>query len=277
MNGFRKVMIIFFMALLATAAACQSETAGVPEVTFVGSEYAYDGPESIEGGWTTVTLDNQGELAHDLILMRLLDGKTVDDAMAMLADESAPPAWIDVKGGTTAEAGSSASFASELEAGTYVMFSFGAEENAPPDAAQGMVGELTVTEAKTTVDESELPEAEGTISLVDYQFVINGLQSGEQVVQVSNDGTELHEAVMFRLNEGKTFADFQSFMEAGENSQGPPPAEQVSSVFLSPGNVTYSTMNLDTGNYVFLCFIPSEKNDNTPHFMLGMMTEVAVS
>ena len=97
----------------------------MPEATFVGSEYAYDGPKSIDGGWTRVTLDNQGELGHDLILLRLLEGKTVDDVTAMLADDGAPPAWIDVKGGATAEPGSSASFVSNLEAGNYVMFSFG--------------------------------------------------------------------------------------------------------------------------------------------------------
>jgi uncharacterized cupredoxin-like copper-binding protein len=157
------------------------------------------------------------------------------------------------------------------------MFSFGNAENAPPDAAQGMVGGLTVTEAKTEVDESELPTAGGTISLSDYHFAVDGLESGEQIVRISNNGTELHEAIIFRLDEGKTLADFQSFMESGEESPGPPPAEQVSSVFLSPGNETYSTMNLDKGNYVFICFIPSEKNDMTPHFMLGMVTEVAVS
>ena len=277
MNVYRKVSILFFAALMGVVAACQAEPAGVPEVIFVGDEYAFDGPESIQGGWTQVTLDNQGELAHDLILVRLLDGKTVDDAMAMLANEGAPPAWIDIKGGTSAEAGSSASFVSELEAGNYVMISFGNAENAPPDAAQGMVGELTVTEAETEVDESELPDAAGAISLGDYHFVVDGLESGEQMVRISNDGTELHEAIIFRLEEGKTLADFQSFMEAGEESQGPPPAQQVSSVFLSPGNETYSMMNLDEGNYVFICFIPSEKNDMAPHFMLGMVTEVAIS
>lgn len=278
MIAFRKVVTtIFLMALPAMAVACQAQPAELPEATFVGTEYAYTGPESIDGGWTRVTLDNQGDLAHDLILLRLLEGKTVDDVTAMLADEGAPPSWIDVKGGASAEPGSSASFVSNLEAGNYAMFSFGSAEDAPPDAMQGMIGQLAVAEVKTAVDESALPEAAGTISLVDYQFVVDGLQSGEQIVRVSNDGTELHEAVIFRLNDGQTFADFQTFMEAGEDAEGPPPADQISSVFLSPGNVTYSTLVFEPGNYVFLCFIPSEKNDMTPHFMLGMMTEVAIN
>jgi hypothetical protein len=151
----------------------------------------------------------------------------------------------------------------------------------PPDAVQGMVASLAVGEAETAVDENALPEASGTIELVDYQFVIDGLKAGEQTIRMSNNGTELHEAIAFRLNEGATMQDFMAFMEAegsGTPPEGPPPVDGAPTAlgFLSPGNVTYTSVNLDPGNYIFLCFIPSEKNDNTPHVMMGMITEVVV-
>jgi hypothetical protein len=272
----KRIMFLLSFTILLVVVGCQAAPAELPEVTFVGTEYAYDGPESISGGWTQINFDNQGELPHDLMLMRLLDGKTVDDVMAILAEEGAPPAWIDMVGSVSSGPGENKSFVSNLEPGDYVMLSFSGGEEGPPDAAQGMVGGLNVTEAKDEVPESALPEADATISLVDYQFVVEGLEAGEQTVRVSNDGSELHEAIMFRLKEGKTMADFQAFMES-ETPEGEPPMEQVGGVFLSPGNVTYTTLDLDAGNHVFLCFIPSEKNDMQPHFMMGMITEVAVN
>ena len=57
----KKRLLLILFVLLATVVACQAAPAEVPEVTFVGTEYAYEGPESIDGGWTKVTFDNQGE------------------------------------------------------------------------------------------------------------------------------------------------------------------------------------------------------------------------
>lgn len=272
----RRILFLASFIVLIAAVACQAAPAELPEVTFVGTEYAYEGPESIAGGWTRINFDNQGELPHDLMLMRLLDGKSVDDVMAILAEEGAPPAWIDMVGSVSAGPGENNFFVSDLEPGDYVMLSFSGGDEGPPDAAQGMIGDLNVTDSNGEIPESALPEADATISLVDYQFVIDGLESGKQTVRVSNDGSELHEAIIFRLKEGKTMADFQAFMES-ETPEGEPPMDQVGGVFLSPGNVTYTTLDLDSGNHVFLCFIPSEKNEMQPHFMLGMMAEVAVN
>lgn len=269
----KKVLLILLIILL-TAVACQAAPAELPEVTFVGTEYAYEGPQEIAGGWTQVTFDNQGDLPHDLMLIRLLDGKTLDDIPSILESEGAPPDWIEMVGSASAAGGESASFVSHLPAGSYAMMSFGSQEAGPPDVMQGMLAGLTVTEPAAEVPDSVLPEAGATISLVDYQFVIEGLQSGEQTIRVSNDGSELHEAIIFRLQEGKTMEDMMAFMETG--GEGEPPMEDAGRVFLSPGKVTYTTMNLEAGNYVFLCFIPSEKNEMQPHFMLGMVNEVAV-
>jgi hypothetical protein len=268
----------FFVAVLflLTAVACQAAPAELPEVTFVGTEYAYEGPESIAGGWTRVNFDNQGELPHELMLIQLLEGKTLDDVPAILESEGAPPSWINLVGNVSAPAGGSGSFVSSLPAGEYAMLSFGGGEEGPPDVMQGMLAGLTVTEAEVEVPESALPEATASVSMVDFQFVVEGLKPGENVVRLSNDGTELHEAIMFRLKEGKMMEDFQAFMEL-EMPEGEPPMEDVGAVFLSPGNETYVTVNLEAGNHVLLCFIPSEANANAPHFMLGMVTEVEVN
>ena len=76
----RKFMVLFMFVVVL--AACTGAPAELPEATFVGTEYAYEGPDSIPGGWTRINFDNQGEQPHDLMLMQLMDGKTMDDVMA---------------------------------------------------------------------------------------------------------------------------------------------------------------------------------------------------
>jgi hypothetical protein len=71
-----------------------------------------------------LTLDNQGQLPHDLILIKLGEGKTVDDVMAAL-EAGGPPEWAGFYGNIMAEAGQSKSYVVELKPGNYVLLSFG--------------------------------------------------------------------------------------------------------------------------------------------------------
>ena len=284
--------LVVFLVLAVALAACQSalpqtgdtagtseavDQSGINEATFVATEYVYQGPESIPGGWSRLTLDNQGQQPHDLIMVRLAEGKTVEDVMAALEAEG-PPEWATLYGGVSAQAGQSESYVVDLEPGSYVMFSFGDEEQGPPDAAQGMIRTLTVTAAESDVAESDLPQADVTVDMLDYTFARNGdIQAGEQVLRVSNKGKEVHEMIVFRLKEGATLEDLQPWLsEEGTPPEGEPPFEDVGSTFLSPGITAYMTMDFQPGQHVFYCFLPSPANEMKPHFMLGMVHEVMV-
>ncbi|MDQ3227130.1 MAG: hypothetical protein M3Q50_10935 [Chloroflexota bacterium] len=69
-------------------AFAQDATPGVsdyPEVVIVGTEFAFDMPASVAGGWTRITLDNQGAaMDHHAMLMRVNDGSTYEDLGAAL-------------------------------------------------------------------------------------------------------------------------------------------------------------------------------------------------
>lgn len=265
-------------------------------VTFVATEYAYDGPESLEAGWTHITLDNQGELAHDFILVKLSEGKTIDDVMAALEAEG-PPEWAEFYGGVSAEPSANASYYVELTPGNYVALSFGAAEDAPPDAAQGMIANLTIAAASSPAGEPVLPEADASVDLVDYAFGVQGtIGQGEQLLHVTNKGTEMHEIIAFHLKDGMTKDDFMAALasEMGGEGETPvgeaageasgesapeeePPFEQVASTFLSPGISTLVNMEFaEPGTYVFICFIPSPNNEMQPHFAMGMIEEIIV-
>jgi uncharacterized cupredoxin-like copper-binding protein len=222
-------------------------------------------------------LNNQGELSHDLMPIRIEEGKTIDDVMAAL-EADGPPEWATLYGQVTAEPGQTASYLVDLAPGNYVILSFGSSEDGPPDAAQGMINTLTVTEAENQVTEADLPEADVTIDLADYSFIVNDdLEIGEQLLHVRNTGTEMHEMFAFRLKEGTSFADFQAMLESDEESEGEPPFVDVGGTLLSPGVSTYLTLDFaEPGSYVLVCFLPSTEHEGMPHYELGMVQEITI-
>lgn len=264
-------------AAVEDAAEGEGAEAGINEVTFTAVEYSFEGPESIPAGWTRLTLDNQGELSHDLLPIKMGEGKSIDDVMEALEAEG-PPEWATLYGQVTAEPGQRESYLVDLAPGNYVVLSFGSNEEGPPDAAQGMIHSLTVSEAEGEVAEAALPQADIEVDLVDYDFVVAGdVESGEQLVRVSNEGQQMHELAAFRLHEGVSFEDFQTMLESEEEPEGEPPFEEVGWTLLSPGVSTYITMDFDQpGNYVLVCFIPSPEHDMQPHAALGMVEQITI-
>jgi hypothetical protein len=254
-----------------------TESAAIQDLTISAFEYRYEGPESIEAGLTRITLDNQGEFPHQLLLTKLDEGKTMDDVIASIEAGEDAPEWVTMYGGILADPGASSSYIANLTPGEYVYFSFWSEEDMdPPDAALGMLASLTVTEgAAETAD--ALPEAALQITTQDFAFTLSGpVQSGEQLIQVNNEGQEPHHLIVFRLNEDATFEDFHHYFSS-EEPQGPPPADIYG--FLgehSPGIDAYYTLNFEPGVYAFICFLPSMAHEGAPHFALGMMQEVVV-
>ena len=91
--------------LLLLAAACTGERRAAeppsqpaiepPVVTFVATDFAFEGPDTIAPGFTTIRMENRGPQEHHLILARLDEGKTIDSLMAFFqatpnADPSNP-------------------------------------------------------------------------------------------------------------------------------------------------------------------------------------------
>lgn len=281
-------------------AVAEEPAATITEVTVTAVEYSFDVPESLSAGWTRITVDNQGELPHDFLLFKIEEGKTMEDVMTALEAEG-PPEWAEFYGGTAVGPGESKWFASNLTEGMYVYLSFGEDEAGLPDAAQGMIGSLEVMAATGPAVDDPGIEADASIQLVDYQFVVQGeITTGDQVLRIENIGSEMHEVIFFKMHEGKTMADFMAMMEAemggppeegeagaegeegaedeaGEIAEPEMPGEFAGAIFLSPGIVTYAIQEFEAGTYVLVCFIPSPENDMKPHVALGMIQQVIVN
>ena len=127
------------------------------------------------------------------------------------------------------------------------------------------------------------PQARGpnvvTITATDYAFGMpDTIPAGLTTFRLVNQGKELHHASLVRLGEGKSAADFQAGLEAAMKSHAPPPpwvtfAGGPNAVTL--GDTGVATQMLESGSYVFVCWIPSL--DGVPHVMKGMMHPLVVT
>ncbi len=111
----------------------------------------------------------------------------------------------------------------------------------------------------------------------DFKFdAPDSIPSGITTFQLMNHGPELHHMQIVRLEQGKTFADF----EAAAKNPGPPPAWIT---FVGGPNAgipdgqhtTTVTATLPAGNYVMLCLIPGP--DGKPHLAKGMYRALKVT
>jgi hypothetical protein len=99
--------------------------------------------------------------------------------------------------------------------------------------------------------------------------------AGMTSFKLVNDGKQLHHMSIYKLEQGKTFADLQAAMK----NPGPPPAWLVAvggPNAAVPGGSVEATLNLDAGNYVIACLIPSP-GESTPHMMKGMIQPLTVT
>lgn len=115
-----------------------------------------------------------------------------------------------------------------------------------------------------------------TVHAKDFAFdAPKTIPAGMTSFKLVNDGKNLHHLQIVKLEQGKTFADLQAFLK----NPGPTPAWIVSvggPNAAVPGSTIEATLNLEAGNYVIACFIPSP-GDPAPHFTKGMIQPLTVT
>jgi hypothetical protein len=258
-------------ALLPMAA--YAKTAAEPKVVnVVAKEYQFDLPDTLPAGPTFFHLTNEGTQIHHMTLVKLEQGKTLADFTAL--PPGPIPSWAVFVGGPNAPMpnGGQAEAVVDLSPGNYVVICLVPGPDGKPHMMNGMVKALTVT---PTSEARKMPAGDMTLTLTNYKFSFSKpLTTGKHVIRVVNKGTQPHEAVMFRLEAGKTGDDV--FKWVGGGMQGPPPAAPVGGISPeAPGKKGMLLVNLIPGNYALLCFVPDAK-DGKPHAMHGMIYDFKV-
>lgn len=273
----RRMLALAFTAFLfgGTSALAHSTAAGLPSVAFEATDYAFTGPAQVTTGLVEFELTNSGEEPHHLQIARLADGVSLDAWIALLQEnEGAALSQVELVGGVgVLLPGQSHAVTVELaKPGTYIVTCFVGNEEGVPHLALGMVTafEVVASDAATADADAARPEVDLTVTLIDYEFDIpDVIEAGVQTWEVVNSGPEIHEMALMRLVPGKTMADVEAFMQ---NPAGDMPLIFAGGVqALSPDLRNYITLDLEPGDYVALCFVPSPSMEGAPHMALGMV------
>jgi hypothetical protein len=254
----------------AISAAPAPTVANVVHV--IGEDFKFEAPDVIPAGLTEFKFLNKGPALHHMSVLKLADGKTVDDLRTALANPGPPPAWVKEMGGPNAPVpGGEANATMNLEPGNYALVCF-VDIDGPPHFTKGMVRALKVEPAKAAGATSV--KADTRLDLFDYNFKLSApITAGTHTVEVHNAGPQVHEIELVQLAPGATTADFMKWMGKME---GPPPGKAIGGIAgMNPGLTEYFTADFAPGNYLFLCFLPDSK-DGKPHFMHGMVQEITV-
>jgi hypothetical protein len=248
------------------------------DLTIIAYDYAFDAPDSIPAGVTTIHFQNQGRDLHHVVIVRLDSGHTVEDFTAATTGGRPWPPWIAWIGGPNAglPGGPATSATLNLAPGKYwitclIQSPDSTTHVMTSHAAMGMMHPLFVTGRRTS---DPLPPADVTISLVDYGFGLSRpLVVGRHVIRVKNLSSQPHEMFLARLAPGKAAADLLTWIE---NPAGPPPMIPAGGLTpIDAGGEANVVVDLEPGEYGLYCFV-NDVRDGRLHALHGMMRQITV-
>lgn len=267
------LIVIILLATSFAFAGCHESTARADAAasTYTTTDFAFDGPDTLESGWNQFTLQNEGQQLHHIYLYRLDDGKTEADLVAAIEAREHPDWAHHVGGPNTAMPGESVTGWVDLEPGTHVMICEIPDPEGTPHISHGMHKTIQVEKADA---EAKAPGHDTTLGLHDFSFDMPEPEAGLQVVQMTNEGGQPHEAALIKLEEGATAMDFIGSF--APDAQGPPPGRGAGGFTgIEPGETAYFQIDLEQGDYAYICFL-ADPEDGEPHFAKGMIKEFTV-
>ncbi|MET0458575.1 MAG: hypothetical protein ABW195_04975 [Ilumatobacteraceae bacterium] len=239
-----------------------------PEVTFTATEDSLTVPTEVPSGLVDVHLETEvgGEEGHHLVIARLNDGVTLEEALN--GGDEAFFTMMTIKGGNgTIAGGESLTMTLDLEPGNYF-----ALDN--PQLPEPVVQPFTVVPSD---ERGGRPDAEGVVHMGPGMVITipDDFDATGTWEFVNDDPTNVHEAAMVRLADGKTAADVVAWGESHFQDPMPIDGEFGSMGALGPGERAFITLEPgEPGDYVLICFVPDQ--EGIPHLGQGMVTPFTV-
>lgn len=242
-------------------------------IAIAAEEYAFEVADTVEGGLVQIVFNNRGKEPHFAGLAKVAEGKTFDDAKAVLtaapsdAPPSGPPPFEEFAGAATVDPGGNGSATLNLPAGTYALFCALPAPDGIPHTGKGMIKPLTVTEGIAAA----MPDSAASLTATDFALAgTPPAAAGTVVVGLRNQGKQLHEVNLVELMPDKKIEDVVAWFKA---PAGPPPMIFRSGVAVKSGEEGTTEFELLSGStYAFLCAIPDSLGDFAPHIVKGMYT-----
>ena len=271
-----------YAALVALTVAASfpvaARTSDVPgegtEVTLIARDYAFEAPDTLVAGVTSIRMRDEGRDPHHWILFRLADSVSLAEFYAIMQKGGPSPDGIRSMGG--AQDGRAVTF--DLAEGRYAFGCLHIAAAGGSHLSKGMFRALTVRSRRAddrTAD--RLPEVDATVTMRDYGYALSGppLRAGRRTLRLQNAGPQEHHLILQRLAPGATLADIDRWRAAGRTGPRPMMPPDGGTTRQSPGSTLYWTVDLEAGGYVFLCLV-SDVKDKRQHSEHGMRHEVRV-
>ncbi|MCZ7535553.1 MAG: hypothetical protein M5T61_06140 [Acidimicrobiia bacterium] len=213
--------------------ATATTTVAEPErtaVTFVATDFAFDGPAEVPAGIVDVTIVNQGQEDHHVQLIRL-DGDVDVDALTTATDSGDFSVLSEVTflgGPNGAGPGAERTATVDLDPGSYVVICMIPSVDGVAHYDKGMVAPLEVVPAEGAP--APAPEPVTTIHMGktgEFVFTVPPDLPAKGTVAVVNDGEQAHELVYYPIVDGSTFEDVKAYVLVPPGSptpEGPPPS-----------------------------------------------------
>jgi plastocyanin len=259
-------------------------SAGRPHVTFVAQDYSFTAPATIPAGYVDVSVKNEGKEDHQVQLVKLgsMSLDQFKNAAIKTNIGAVQKSTVFVGGPNVANPGKTTTATVKLAPGKYAVVCFiPANSDGKPHAAHGMITAVDV--AQTDASDETTPSPASTIALKDFSFTVPAGFTGQGVVDIANQGTEVHEMGLVKLKPGKTLKDAKGFLLTPPGTPppaGPPPFVSVPDnggiTGISPQQHAWLDMKLTPGNYVLICFFPDPKKNDIPHALEGMVKEFTI-
>lgn len=280
---------------------------GLPELNITVTADSYEGiPEELEAGRYLVNVTATDETAESEgggVSFFQPVGISTEELMAMLAappegegeeapastpaapdkggegDGGPPPFYFDsvFAGGTYAPPGETAQVVLDLTPGEWI--AWGDDPTAPWEPVVfSVTGEMP----------ADLPEPDvsATITMGEYLIEVSDgeLTTGQQVIQVDNQGAQPHFVLTAKGPDDLTEEQIEAVLEAditGTPVPGAPnPDEDFEDVAFTATQSTdtsqWVTVDLEPGRYLLICFFP-DAADGMPHAYHGMYSIVEVA
>jgi hypothetical protein len=257
--------------VLQALAGCASwaDRSVPPVVRIIATDGGFVVPARINAGITEVRLINQGQLMHEGVFVHFLvpDGTTAAYVESVRAGIDVPAFAEDAGGPGLAAPGDSTKVWMDLVPGHYGVTCWYASH-----MSGGQARDFDVVPSDSR---ARPPHTDITVRSLDYSYEFVGTWSaGTHLVLVENAGTEAHEFDPYRLEPGRTPADFFRWKESGR--KGPAPAIPLggSGTFM-PGRREWMQLTLVPGRYFAFCEMPA-KVGGKPHYKMGMVREFEV-
>jgi hypothetical protein len=110
-------------------------------------DFSFNLPEAVKAGKQTWLVTNKGQQLHEVNLMKLIEGKTIDDVMAWAKDPTTAPPFMNVGGFQAIHPGATGWMELDLSVGEYIAICHVPDPaTGKAHEALGMVSPFTVSE-----------------------------------------------------------------------------------------------------------------------------------